>query len=405
MTRLPLLGALALASLPLLSACGTAGEAAARWTGTMDTLPSGQVVVHNTADPMWRPGSEWRVVEDLRIGTLEGDGPDLFGDITRLEVDPAGRIWVLEGQSQEIRIFGPDGAYVKTVGREGGGPGEFTRALYVQLGPDGNMWVVDPQNNRVSLFDTSGTYLEGKRMPGGFIIMPWPGGFDVAGHYYSPVPLPSEGDDFRMGLVRYDTSFSPLDTLDIPRDPVDRERFELRSEDSFWITGIPYTGGFDWRLSPSGTLWGMFSGEYELFEMTADGDTLRTFTREFTPLPVTEADMEQARERLESFIRNGGKVDWSKIPSTKPATEEFYLDDEGNVWVRLVTAQDDRGRIYDVFDPEGRFMGTVRLPFMLARFPGPIFRDGVLYGITEDELEVPYIVRARIDKPDRQAAE
>jgi hypothetical protein len=58
-----------------------------------------------------------------------------------------------------------------------------------------------------------------------------------------------------------------------------------------------------------------------------------------------------------------------------------------------------------VFDPEGRFMGTVRLPFMLARFPGPIFRDGVLYGITEDELEVPYIVRARIDKPDRQAAE
>jgi hypothetical protein len=397
--RRSLFPTLAVAALPLLAGCGSEGRASATWTGTMDTLASGQIVVHNTDTPLLTPETAWQVVEELRIGTMEGNGPDLLGEVRWLEIDPAGRIWVLEGQAQEIRIFGPDGSHVRTVGREGGGPGEFSYPLHIQLGPDGNMWVVDPQNNRVSVFDTAGTYLEGKRMPGGFVIMPWPGGFDDDGYHYGPVPLPSDDETFRMGLVKYDTSFEPLDTLQVPTDPVEREYFEIRREDTFWRQGIPYTGGFDWRLARSGNLWGMFSSDYRLFELTPDGDTVRTITRDFTALPVTEADMERARERMESFIRNGGKVDWSRIPGTKPATEEMYIDDEGYVWVRLVTAYEDRGRAFDVFDPEGRFLCTVRTAFSIARSPPPVFRGGVMYAVSEDELEVPYVVRARIVKP------
>lgn len=365
----------------------------------MDTLPSGEVVVHNTDQPMWPAGSEWRAEEDLRIGTMEGNGPDLLGNVRWMEVDPAGRIWVLEGQAQEIRIFGPDGTYLKTVGREGGGPGEFAGALHIQMGPDGNMWVVDPQNNRVSLFDTSGTFVESKLIPGGFTIIPWPGGFDAAGHQYGPIPLP--GDElFNLGLVRYDSAFTPVDTLRPPTDPIERDRFELRrGEDMYWITSIPYTGGFEFHLSRAGTMWGLVQDEYRLVELSPGGDTLRVITREYTPLPVTESDMEAARERLADFIRNGGKVDWSKIPDTKPAAEDFFLDDEGYVWVETVVAHADQGRIFDVFDPEGRFLGTVTLPFALSMNPPPIVRQSVLYGVTEDELEVPYVVRARIVKP------
>jgi hypothetical protein len=49
-----------------------------------------------------------------------------------------------------------------------------------------------------------------------------------------------------------------------------------------------------------------------------------------------------------------------------------------------------------VFDPIGRFLGSLTLPFSLASNPSPIIRDGVLYGVTRDELDVPYVVRARI---------
>jgi hypothetical protein len=41
----------------------------------------------------------------------------------------------------------------------------------------------------------------------------------------------------------------------------------------------------------------------------------------------------------------------------------------------------------------------VNLPFALSMNPPPIVRQSVLYGVTEDELEVPYVVRARIVKP------
>jgi hypothetical protein len=60
---------------------------------------------------------------------------------------------------------------------------------------------------------------------------------------------------------------------------------------------------------------------------------------------------------------------------------------------------EDEGRVVDIFDPEGRYLGRIGLPFMLSMNPPPVFRDGFLYAVTEDELEVPYVVRARIVKP------
>ncbi len=102
--------------------------------------------------------------------------------------------------------------------------------------------------------------------------------------------------------------------------------------------------------------------------------------------------------RLEWFTRQGGKVDRSKFPSVKPALDDFFLDDDGNIWVRRVTAEaslDDR--LFDIFDADGRFLGQVTLPFPLEESPMPIVRDGVIYAVTEDELEVPYVVRARIE--------
>lgn len=388
----------ALALAVLIAACGASdSRPAARWTGTVDTLPSGHIVVSNTDAPLWLPGEEWQVVEELRIGRADGDGPDLFGRIHSLAVDPGGRIWVLEAQAQELRVFGPDGQYIRTVGRKGGGPGEFAQAVKVELGPDGNLWVMDPSNNRHSVFDTAGTYLEGKHAPGGFVILPWPGGFDRQGRYYSPTPLRGSGG-FRMALVVHDASMQPVDTLEPPRDPVEREYFELRNDGGFIRAGVPFSGSLNWQLSPDGTIWALVTDQYRLFELGADGDTLRTITRAFTPLPVTAADRESIHERLKWFTDQGGRIDLSKIPDTKPPAGFFFIDDADHIWVQVTMPdEEDNGRVFDIFDPDGRYLGAVRLPFTL---PGsPIFRDGALYAVTVDELEVPYVVRARIVRP------
>jgi hypothetical protein len=378
-----------------LGACGE-GEAASRWSGTADTLASGQVDVRNTATPMWAEGEGWRVVEDTRIGSMDGQGPDVFGQIRTMQVDAAGRIWVYDGQVEELRVFDTDGSHIRTIGRKGGGPGEFAQGVSVDEAPDGTMWVMDPSNNRISVFDTAGNYLGAKRVAGGFVILPWPGGFDEAGRYYAPVPRPGEG--FSIAVIRHDTALAPIDTLTIPRNPNPGRGFEHRSNGGSLIAGIPFSAGLRWRLSPAGTVWGMWTGEYRLFELTAAGDTLRTITRAFTPLPVTDEDRAQAREDLKWFTDQGGRADWSRIPDTKPATRDFFLDDEGNLWVEPMTTDAETGFIRHIFDADGRYLGVVRLPFALGSFPVPIVRDGMLYGVTRDELEVPYIVSARVVK-------
>src|SRR5690625_2077763 len=163
MRRHPLVVVLPIAFTPvLLAACGAgSGPVAGEWAGAVDTLATGQIVVTNPAAPSWAPGEAWRVVEEVRIGRLDGDGPHLFGDVRSLTVDDDGRIWVLEGQAQEVRVFSAEGEYIRTVGRRGGGPGEFAGALHIARAPDGTLWVMDPQNNRVSIFDTAGVYLDG----------------------------------------------------------------------------------------------------------------------------------------------------------------------------------------------------------------------------------------------------
>src|SRR5512134_3205390 len=89
--------------LPLLACSESRG--AATWSGSIDTLPSGTVVVTNPANGLWDSSTAWRVVEELRIGALEGEGPDLFGEVSALEADAEGRIYVLESQALELRVF------------------------------------------------------------------------------------------------------------------------------------------------------------------------------------------------------------------------------------------------------------------------------------------------------------
>ena len=383
----------------LIAACGSGSDAAGTWSGTVDTLPSGEIVVRNTDDPLWTPEGAWQVVEELRIGNAMSEGPDLFGSIYSFDIDAWGRIFVLDDQAQEVRVFDSGGNFVRTVGRRGEGPGEFTQAGSVDLSRNGEIWVMGLGQGRVSIFDTAGTYLRQERTDGGFVIKPYPGGFDPMGRYN--VMIPAGG---MRTMARFDQSYTPIDTISLPEDPEENEFFENVNEEgsSTMRAGVPFQRYMTWRFSPTGTVWTLLTGRYQLTEMTIDGKVLRTITKDHEPIPVTDEEREQAVESLEWFTRQGGQIDRSKIPGSKPSTVSFFIDDEGNLWVErqvAVADKDDAGRLFDIFDGEGRFLGMLRLPFELHySIPVPIVREGVLYGATYDEIGVLYVVRARIVK-------
>ena len=386
----------------LSTGCGsTDSDSVDAWSGTIDTLASGEIVVRNTGGPVWSPEETWQVVEEVRIGRDTGDDALLLGSISSFDVDAQGWIYALDAQTQAIHVFDTDGILVQTVGGEGTGPGEFERANALDLSTNGQIWVMEMQKGRLTFLDASGNYLDGARIGStGWDYRPYPGGMDPLGRYNAAVVV-EVLDDYDLALARFDQDFVPLDTIPIPENAEPHEQFELITDGGgMMATSIPFRGSFVWRFSPRGHFWTLLTNKYELTEITATGTTLRRVTLDHDPIPVTPAELEEVGENLSWFTRQGGKIDWSKIPDTKPVTSSFFCDDEGNLWVRRLTdSPEDEGFLFDLFDVDGRFLGAIRLPFSLESNPDPIVRNGLLYGITTDELGAENIVSAQILKP------
>jgi hypothetical protein len=383
------------AGLAVATACGGADGSTA-WAGSMDTMPDGRVVVTNPAEGMWPAGQGWRVVEEIRIGAEDGTGPEVLGRISALVEDAGARIWALESEDQQFKVFGADGQFIRIVGRKGGGPGEMRQVAGVAKTPDGRLMVVDPQGARVSVFDTAGTFLRGIPISGGFVIIPWPGGIDSSGYFYNVVPQPTAGA-FELALVKYDSAMTPLDTL-VPPRWTRPDLFERRGG-GLLRASVPFAPGLRWQLTRQGDFWFVHTGSYELFRQSAKGDTIRSVSKPFQSVSVTGAEKDTAVARLKWFTDQGGKVDRGRIPDVKPAVQGFQVAEDGHLWVNAV--QPDTGaqrRVFEIFDPEGRFLGEVRLPFPLMPYPVPILRGDRLIGVTQDDAGVPYIVRARIER-------
>ena len=371
----------------ILSACG--GEAPA-WTGSIDTLASGVVVVRNPPEGLWSPSETWSLTEELRIGSAMSEGPDLFGRITDIAVDREGRIHVLDRQAKELRTFSPVGEHIRTVGREGSGPGEFSDPIGLALSPDGNLWVVDPDNTRYTLLDTAGEYVTAHRRHLGGYSLPWNGGFGTDGRLYEKIFTAG-----RTAVVRMDTTLTPEDTTLFP--DFDAPQFTLTTASARMGVKVPFASDQIERLDLRGYLWTAITGDYAIARMDLNGDTIQVIHGPPTdPVPVSAEDRERAVEELQWFIRQGGTVRPSEIPSEKPPIQNFHVAGNGYAWVEVTPQGDQDGQHYHVFDPEGRFLGTVAAAAGLGN--SPLFRGEHVYAVTTDSLGVQYVVRYRIRK-------
>lgn len=77
------------------------------------------------------------LVEELRIGSLGGADEYTFSEINSIAVGESGAIYVDDTHPASIRLFGPDGGFVRRIGREGEGPGEFRSLAGISVLPDG----------------------------------------------------------------------------------------------------------------------------------------------------------------------------------------------------------------------------------------------------------------------------
>lgn len=382
-------------SLPLaLLGCADRGASGEAWTGTVDTLPSGTILVRNGQRGTWGDAAPRALHVDLRLGQASGDGPELFGDVRDIEVDPLGRIYVLDSQAGEIRVFQPDGTYLRTVARAGEGPGELQGPTGMEWGPGNRLWVEDTRNARYSVFDTAGAYVTSFPRKSNWFGYAWSGRFDDDGFLYlEQHQFAPEGRVDR--LARLDTTMTVLDTFPLPE--FDAPAYELVQNGRVRMAAnIPYSPRLSWTVAPDGTVWFGISDQYRLYQRNLDGDTLRIVEREFDPIPVTAEERDTALE-LDFYQRmrdQGADVDPDRIPEHHPAWNGFAVGPEGYVWV-VPEVVDSLSTPIDVFDPAGRYLGRLTLDAKIRpMYPGPLVRGDQMYGIARDELGVSYVVRA-----------
>lgn len=386
--RIPLatiLNSLIVAIATLVASCGAETGTPESWAGEVQHLPGGAVLISNPAAGMWDSQTGWTLEETLRIGSVEGEGPDVFGEIDALEVGPAGRIYVFDGFDRELRVFGPDGGFVASFGRRGSGPGEFEGVDGVSLSPDGAIWVIDGQNARYTAI--RGDDFETYRRDAPMYHLPWIGGFTAEGVLYDAVVLP--GQPYEV-LLRVDSTGIVTDTFPIVTPELDVPRLGRTMQ-----LPLPYAPKVLRTFDRRGSVWTAVTDEYRLVQMSVAGDTVMIVTRDYAAPALTSAQEDSVRRyvrRLEAEfgidVRNG------MIPRSAPILRSFFVDDHGYLWVCRGTPERCSG--LDVFDDAGRFLGEVELPFRLLGGLKAIVRQDNFYAVAEGVLGVPAVVRARI---------
>lgn len=387
--------------LALTSCEHRADSGTGSWEGAVDTLANSAVVVTNSSAGVWPSSGSWTLEEDPRIGSSEGEGPEGFARIAAIAVDRHGRIHALENRARELRSFDAEGEHVRTVGGFGQGPGEFGNPWGIVFGSDGSVWVVDPGNARYTRFDSTGTLSDEFRRPVSFFSIPWPGGVDGAGRIYDVgVVSTTREPGGSQVLVEFTPGIGATDTLRLPEfetDPI----LVTRSDGTPVMSLLdPFAARLLWRFDPRGYVWSVTTDEYRIVQRTLAGDTVRIIRREVARVPVDQAARDSALAATREVIASAGPGARAgrepRVPRFRPVLRTIHVDPDGYLWVELEPGPGEARRM-EVFGEDRRLLGHVELPASFrTQNPLPVFRDGYTYGVSTDELDVPYLVRLSI---------
>jgi hypothetical protein len=348
------------------------------------------------AEGVW---GEPAVIEELRIGLLDGEAEYMFGQIRHIAVTEDGSIFIADGQLNQIREYDSRGEFRRMVGLQGQGPGEYQRLMGMETLPN-NQLAVLTNPHRLILYDIATAKHTGDfRVPSqlyssGLLE------FDMAGHVYvkDTAEAPAQGS---RSFVWIKTSLSGevLDRIPVPDEDAEFEHFTLIVPEGA-LQNFPVVTCCAW--SPLGYVIVGRNDEYSFDIMRPDGTIHVAHEHERVRLhPEEKAVWEAWAERFDQHSY--------KIPWVKPAYRNLYVGDRGRIWVdRYVEATkrdlpprdpgDSRPlltwrerKTFDAFEPDGTFLGTVVLPD--ARIG--VWRENRLWGVqTGDQGE--QLVRWRI---------
>lgn len=332
------------------------------WQGTVE-MRDGIEHVTNPKAAMESPATV-TLREFWRIGGYSDAEEEMFGVITQVTTDSDGNVYLLDRQLSEVKVFTPDGEYLRTIGREGEGPGEFRQPLDMFFLHGGNLGVLQLAPGRVVMLtpegDPAGDHPLPEREGGATPVL-------ISGHAMGENLLlvfnvndPSEGHiDFTRTLALIDSNGNELKQLIESKRRLEFVNFLF--EEAAWRT-------FDnrWRVGPDGTLYAV--EQYLPYEITAwdsQGNKKRVITREYEHWERTQEQKDEMYEIFDALLQNQLPQYEIAVSEYDPDITQLYPREDGTLWV--LTSHGTRSRpegslgVFDVFDADGRFVQQVTL--------------------------------------------
>jgi hypothetical protein len=186
-------------------------------------------------------------------------------------------------------------------------------------------------------------------------------------------------------------------------------RFTEGDNNSVSISPVPFAPEEHWRLSPLGYVIHGISDRYAVTLLRRDDIPLR-IERSYEPIPTAGGERAEEEARMTRNMRyTDPNWRWSgpPIPDYKPPYRQIYAGEDGTIWLLLsqpAARVEDPGYdptdpesvpdewrepvVFDVFQPDGGYLGAVRAPDGFSPYPQPTFaRDWVL-AVVRDEFDV-----------------
>jgi streptogramin lyase len=380
------------------------------------------IIVRTERGSAWGP--DVRLEPVLRIGELDGAEEYTFGRVAGVTMAADGSLFVLDQQARAVRVFDAEGRHLRSFGRSGGGPGELAQPSGLALDPQGRLLVSDPRNSRVTVYAAEGDVLDSWPMGGGFFTSNQVRALRDGRVYVVAAVSPMMGERMESAFVRVGPDGTPVDTIVRPAWDFEPALLTARMESgesrTISRTGVPFSPGVPWTIGPDGYPIGGVATRYAIEVHRPDGRVVRV-ERAVAPVPVAAAERAFREHQVTGEMRSTDPSwRWTgpAIPATKAPFSAVQADQDGRIWVRVAAAgevvpEEDRPEprpgqapadpgpepwrdrlVYDVFDTEGRFLGTVTLP---TRFTLHGARGDQLWGVLRDELGVEYVALYRLE--------
>ena len=374
-------------------------------------------------------GSGWggpaTLVEEMRVQSDPATPAYAFRSVRALTVDSEGDLYVLDGPSRGLVVYDPAGQYVNSI------EGFFLEPDGLEVLPDGRLVVRDGASQLLRVFSRRGNLLEDWPLPQASGVRAMTPLFaDPENRLYTQIVVDSEEQQARQrrAYLRYSSDGAIQDT--IPDPEIDFRPLTLAVDEPdggrLWFL-IPFSPRALWTRSRLGDVVIGISAEYALVVLRPDGKLVR-IEREVQAVPTEEDERWSHYHRVDRRARQidykwtwGGPV----IPETKPFFKRLFTDRDGRIWVQLhqpaermvpeepageevrsemrIPLQRSRERwvepiVFDVFEPDGRYLGQVRAPTGFRVAPRPVIEGDHVWAVVREADEPLSIVRFRIER-------